>query len=247
MSAALGLLALALLLAGRVPPAPLAPLADSSRPGRAAPASRADRRGQPAQSVPPAVAGVVAAVAVAVVGGPGAAPIALAVGIGAGAAAAAGRRARVAAAHAQARRDAPLFLDVVAAQLRAGAPVALALERAGPLAPAADAAAIAQAAGLLRLGADAAAAWRPLDGGVLADLAVLARRSADSGVRLAEQSARLARDLRADSADRAQAAARRAGVWAMAPLGLCFLPAFFCLGVAPVILGLGRSVLHSGP
>jgi len=108
MSAALGLLALALLLAGRVPPAPLASLArpaESSRPGRAVPANRADRLGQPARSVPPAVAGALAAVAVAVVGGPGAAPIALAVGVGAGAAAAAGRRARVAAAAAQARRD----------------------------------------------------------------------------------------------------------------------------------------------
>jgi hypothetical protein len=27
----------------------------------------------------------------------------------------------------------------------------------------------------------------------------------------------------------------------MAPLGLCFLPAFVCLGVVPVVLGIART------
>ncbi|MGZ4553670.1 MAG: type II secretion system F family protein, partial [Mycobacteriaceae bacterium] len=30
------------------------------------------------------------------------------------------------------------------------------------------------------------------------------------------------------------------------PLGLCFLPAFMCLGVAPVVLGLAGPLLHGG-
>ena len=33
-------------------------------------------------------------------------------------------------------------------------------------------------------------------------------------------------------------AAGRAGVLMTAPLGVCFLPAFLCLGLAPVVLGL---------
>ena len=31
--------------------------------------------------------------------------------------------------------------------------------------------------------------------------------------------------------------ARRVGVRTAAPLGLCFLPAFFCIGIAPTLLG----------
>jgi hypothetical protein len=31
-------------------------------------------------------------------------------------------------------------------------------------------------------------------------------------------------------------------VWVLAPLGLCFLPAFVCLGVAPMVLGIARNV-----
>jgi pilus assembly protein TadC len=31
-------------------------------------------------------------------------------------------------------------------------------------------------------------------------------------------------------------------VWSLLPLGLCFLPAFACLGVLPVILGVAGEV-----
>lgn len=44
----------------------------------------------------------------------------------------------------------------------------------------------------------------------------------------------------------AWAAAERAGVLVTGPLGLCFLPAFLCLGVVPVVLGLAGSVLPGG-
>jgi len=39
------------------------------------------------------------------------------------------------------------------------------------------------------------------------------------------------------------AAARKVGVLAVAPLGLCFLPAFVCLGIVPVVVGLASQVL----
>jgi pilus assembly protein TadC len=39
-----------------------------------------------------------------------------------------------------------------------------------------------------------------------------------------------------------EAAVRRAGVWVLAPLGLCFLPAFVCLGVVPLVLGIAADV-----
>ncbi|MBQ6641085.1 MAG: type II secretion system F family protein, partial [Saccharopolyspora sp.] len=63
-------------------------------------------------------------------------------------------------------------------------------------------------------------------------------RSARTGSALAEVADGLAAEARTAVADRAQAAAQRAGVWITAPLGLCFLPAFLCLGVVPVVAGM---------
>ena len=40
----------------------------------------------------------------------------------------------------------------------------------------------------------------------------------------------------------AEATAQRAGVLITVPLGLCFLPAFFCLGIAPVVAGLASQL-----
>jgi pilus assembly protein TadC len=41
----------------------------------------------------------------------------------------------------------------------------------------------------------------------------------------------------------AEAAARKAGVLAVAPLVLCFLPAFILIGVVPVIVGVATEAL----
>ena len=49
---------------------------------------------------------------------------------------------------------------------------------------------------------------------------------------------RLADDVRAEGRSAAEQAARRVGVLAVAPLGLCFLPAFVLLGVVPVVIDL---------
>ncbi|MCU1692975.1 MAG: hypothetical protein JWM64_2066, partial [Frankiales bacterium] len=57
--------------------------------------------------------------------------------------------------------------------------------------------------------------------------------------------ARLAAEARASATARAEQRARRAGVLAVAPLGLCFLPAFVLLGVVPVVVGLAGPLLAS--
>jgi len=74
----------------------------------------------------------------------------------------------------------------------------------------------------------------------------LARRSSVSGVALAEAVAALASQCRQDAAHTAAAAAERAAVLIAGPLGLCFLPAFVCLGIAPVVAGLAGDLLQSG-
>jgi pilus assembly protein TadC len=141
-----------------------------------------------------------------------------------------------------------LALDLTAAVLRCGRPVADALELGCTAADAATAARLGQVAGLMRLGADARVAWRTLaDDPVLAPVAQAAARSAESGVRLArtfEQAAESTRDcLRAQ----AEVRAHRAGVLVMLPLGLCFLPAFICLGIVPIVVGVAHGAFTGIP
>jgi Flp pilus assembly protein TadB len=135
-----------------------------------------------------------------------------------------------------------LTLDLAAAALRAGRPLPDALARAAPVASSGTAELLSRVAGLLRLGADPAVAWAaiPADG-PLAALAASATRSATSGIRVATAFERAAEQIRADLASAAEVRAHRAGVFAMAPLGLCFLPSFVCLGVVPVVAGIAKT------
>jgi pilus assembly protein TadC len=141
----------------------------------------------------------------------------------------------------------PLMLDLLAAALRSGQPVVSAVSSVAPLAGADLAAQLHQVAGLLRFGSDPAIAWAALDNPTLAPVVRTAVRSAESGVRLARGFELLAADLRQQAKADAVARANRAGVWAMAPLGMCFLPAFACLGVLPVIVGIAHGVLNVTP
>ena len=142
----------------------------------------------------------------------------------------------------------PLVLDLVASILRTGAPVSVAVtlgaEAAGPRLRGE----LRQIGALLRLGATAADAWSSLAAEpTVRPVAIVAVRSADSGIRLADGWSALAGELRAEAATAATARASRAGTWVMAPLGLCFLPSFVCLGIAPVVVGIASGLLnHSG-
>ena len=132
-----------------------------------------------------------------------------------------------------------LTADLLAAALRAGQPVDAALAAVAATADSRTSAELAQVAGLLRLGADPPEAWEALLADpVLGGVARTACRSAQSGIRLAGSLDQLARELRADTRAAAQARAHRTAIWAMAPLGLCFLPAFVCVGVVPIVIGL---------
>jgi pilus assembly protein TadC len=140
-------------------------------------------------------------------------------------------------------------LDVLAACLRAGMAVSTAASATTPSAPAHVARVLTRAADLLALGADPITAWSDPtgDGDRHVDaLLRLARRSASSGTALAQGVADLAAQSREDAADAARTAAERASVLIAGPLGLCYLPAFLCLGIVPVVAGLAGDVLQSG-
>lgn len=137
-------------------------------------------------------------------------------------------------------------LDLLAACLRAGLPMALSAKSAAALAPDLLRQSLSRAADLLSLGADPATAWSATAAGddpVAESLARLARRSSRSGTSLAQAISELAGQHRDTVEDNAAARAERAGVLISGPLGLCFLPAFICLGIAPVVIGLAGRVL----
>ncbi len=147
-------------------------------------------------------------------------------------------------------------LEVLAACLRSGMAVSTAAAATAPSAPPRLARILTRAADLLALGADPASAWsdparRAQRQGRCHDdqaeaLVRLARRSAASGTALAQGVAELATQARDNAADDARAAAERASVLIAGPLGLCYLPAFLCLGIVPVVAGLAGDVLRSG-
>jgi pilus assembly protein TadC len=139
-------------------------------------------------------------------------------------------------------------LDVLSACLSSGMTVAGAAGAAAASAPPALADVLHRAADLLALGAEPALAWSDTavkDRRVVA-LLRLARRSSASGAALATGVAELADQSRLDAADDAKAAAERASVLIAGPLGLCYLPAFVCLGIVPVVVGLAGDVLRTG-
>ncbi len=133
--------------------------------------------------------------------------------------------------------------DLLAACLRSGLPVPTAVTAVAGELPAEPARALRAAADLLALGADPISAWT--EAATCQETAALARgakRAARSGTGLANLVTDLAAEVRATAADAAEAAAQRAGVLITAPLGLCFLPAFVCLGIAPVVAGLASEI-----
>ncbi|SFF71425.1 Type II secretion system (T2SS), protein F [Actinacidiphila alni] len=138
----------------------------------------------------------------------------------------------------------PLCADLMAACLAAGASPgeaagAVGRSLAGPIGDA-----LIRVRAELRLGADPADCWRRF-GRLPAAREMgrcLARASTTGSAPVAEMS-RLAADYRAGYARSALGRARRAAVHATAPLGVCFLPAFLLVGVAPVVMSLAGGVL----
>ncbi|HJC59488.1 MAG TPA: type II secretion system F family protein [Candidatus Dietzia intestinigallinarum] len=139
------------------------------------------------------------------------------------------------------------LVDLLAAALTAGLPapdalaaVADAVELPHPhLAPP-----LRTAAARLRLGATPAEAWQDVPGAAsLAPIAAVLVRATDGGGSVRAALDHAAGRLRSDADAVATARAERASVLVAGPLGLCFLPAFVCLGVLPVVVGLADGML----
>ena len=162
-----------------------------------------------------------------------------------------GQRIRCAAARIVTRRRSTgvdslrlaVTWDLLAAGLRSGMPVSTAVRAAAESAPEGVGAVLRGTAERLALGAEPVDAWRQAaECDDTAELSRVACRTARSGAALAVAVTELAENVRASAGDRARARAQRAGVLLTGPLGLCFLPAFLCLGVIPVVIGLASQL-----
>jgi len=148
-------------------------------------------------------------------------------------------------------RSVALLLDLMASALSGGAPPARAIAVVSSAVHDCQSAELIRAVAplhqvgrLLDLGADPESAWATL--GVSSgyeSVAAAGRRCCQSGARLSPALRSVATDLRARHHADALARAERVGVWSLLPLGLCFLPAFVCIGVLPVVAAVANQVL----
>ncbi|MCM2391169.1 type II secretion system F family protein [Streptomyces albipurpureus] len=148
-------------------------------------------------------------------------------------------------AEGEADHQLPLAGDLLAACVAAGAGPREAAEAVGDALRGPVGERLARAAAELRLGGEPAVAW-----GWLAqtpgatELARCLERADATGAPAGEAVARVAERLRADRARIAATRGHRAQVLITAPVGLCFLPAFLAVGVAPVVVGLAGGLLQ---
>ncbi|MFG2991048.1 type II secretion system F family protein [Streptomyces sp. NPDC048257] len=146
----------------------------------------------------------------------------------------------------EAERQLPFAADLLAACLAAGAGPVEAAEVVGESLGGPVGERLARAGAELRLGGEPGAGW-----GRLAEipgaraLAECLERAARTGAPAAEPVSRLSSGLREDRARSAGARAQRAAVLVTAPVGLCFLPAFLAIGVAPVVIGMASGLLSN--
>ncbi|MFC9397696.1 type II secretion system F family protein [Streptomyces sp. NPDC057027] len=144
----------------------------------------------------------------------------------------------------EAVRHLPLAADLLAACAASGAGPGEAAEAVGRSLGGPLGERLSRTAAELRLGGEPAEVWGRF--GAIPGAEGLARcmeRAGSSGAPAAEAVARHAAALRAARARAAAAGARRAQVLISAPVGLCFLPAFLAVGVAPVVIGLAAGLL----
>jgi Flp pilus assembly protein TadB len=142
------------------------------------------------------------------------------------------------------RADLPHLVGLLAAAVRGGLPPAdgLRVVCAALSGPAAES--LAALPPRMSLGVDPVEAWRSLEADPsLAPLGRTLSRSARTGEPVAEALDRLGAELAARARSETEDAARRVGVQAAVPLGICLLPAFLLLGIVPVVAGLLGQLL----
>jgi pilus assembly protein TadC len=137
----------------------------------------------------------------------------------------------------------PAALDLLAACLSAGAAPEQALAAVGLAFDGEVGRVLSAVARVAMLGAPVETAWSACLGDpAWAPVARAVIRAHYSGAALTDVLVHLADDRRRALRADAQAAAQRAGIHAVLPLGACFLPAFVLVGVVPVVAGFAHTL-----
>lgn len=140
-------------------------------------------------------------------------------------------------------RELPHLVDLLASTLRAGADPVAGVEAVCRALPGPAAARLAPVIERGRWGSPPDEVWTSVaDDEALAPLARAMVRSESSGASVVDVVERLADELEGEALAAAEDAARRVGVAAAIPLGVCLLPAFLLIGVAPTVAGLLASI-----
>ena len=173
----------------------------------------------------------------------------LAVVVGVAGSAAIARAHRAAAAQAaelrRVQHDLPRAATLLAACLQAGSSPAASVHAVAAASDGPLGAILRPVAAALRLGVDPALAWAPACQRA-ACLRRLARgyvRAATTGAPLHDVLAAIADDERHRARASAESLARRAGVRAVGPLAACYLPAFFLIGIVPLVVSVASDAL----
>ena len=139
----------------------------------------------------------------------------------------------------------PHLVGLVAVGIESGAPVPVAVVQACRAHGGAAAERLRRSAEAVAWGADPVQTWAALgDDPALAPLGRALARSSRTGASVVRTLAVLADDLAADDRAEREDAARRVGVRAAVPLGVCLLPAFLLLGIVPLVAGLAATVVE---
>lgn len=155
----------------------------------------------------------------------------------------AGRTERPRAPAVSVGRQLPAALDLLAACLAAGAAPADALAAVGEAFDGEVGSTLSAVARSAMLGAPVETAWSSCLGDPRwAPIARAVIRAHHSGAALTDVLVHLADDRRHALRTDAQAAAERAGIAIVLPLGACFLPAFVLVGVVPVVAGFAHTL-----
>jgi Flp pilus assembly protein TadB len=136
----------------------------------------------------------------------------------------------------------PTALDLMVAALEVGRPPVTAFELAAEATAEPLGTELGLVAGRLAIAGDSEAVWRTLAvDQSLAPVGRAFRRAATSGMPVAHVVSGVADDLRRERRAERRERSRKVAVRTAAPLGACFLPAFFLIGIVPTVIATFRS------
>ena len=136
----------------------------------------------------------------------------------------------------------PGALDLVVATLEVGRPPVVALGLAAEATPDPLGSELGQLASRLAVAGDPSGVWGSLlQDPALAPVGRAFQRAERSGMPVAQVISGVADELRRERRARRRDDSRKVAVRTAAPLGVCFLPAFFLIGIVPTIMGAFRS------